>query len=367
MATVEVPQPNPGILALKPYVAGRRAVAGRDNPIKLSSNESAFGPSPRAIEAYAATAASLHRYSEPSQALLRAAIGAAHDLDPARIVCGNGSDQLIELLIRAYIRPGDELLLSQNSFEMCRIHGISAGAELVYAPETDYRISVDALLGRVTAKTRLLIIANPNNPTGTYVPAAEIARLHRALPPRVLLVLDGAYMEYVTKEDFDPGFDLARASDNVVVTRTFSKIYGLAALRIGWAYCPAGVVDVLERIRSPFNVSAPAQAAAVAAVQDQEFIRNARRHNATWIERLATALTAIGLQVVPSVANFYLIRFDAASGRSAGAAAAFLEARGIIPRAVGGAEAGNVLRITVGQDHENEAVIAALTAYMKQA
>lgn len=359
------PSPNPGLLSLERYAAGKRQVAGRPDPIKLSSNESSFGPSPHAVEAFRSAAAFLHRYSDPQQSALRAAIAEVHGLDPGCIVCGNGSDELLDLLIRAYVRPGGELLLTENHFEMCRIHGITQGARIVIAPEMDLRVNVDAILKRVGAGTRMVIIANPNNPTGTYLPASEVSRLQRMLPPHVVLVIDGAYMEYVMREDFGPGFDLVANAKNLVITRTFSKIYGLAALRIGWVYAPAEIVDVLERIRSPFNVSAAAQAAAAAAVRDQTYIDQVRHHNATWLERITASLTLMGLEVVPSVANFYLIRFDPGSGRTAAGAAAFLESRGIIPRTFKAGDSANFLRITVGLDHENEAVIAALVEYMK--
>lgn len=358
------PSPHPGILTLQPYTAGKRRLAGGGEPVKLSSNESAHGPSPLALHAYRASAAALHRYSDPMQSELRAAIAEVHGLEVNSIVCGNGSDELIDLLIRAFLRPGEELLLSENHFEMCRIHGVTQGAELVFAPERDFRVQVDAILERVSTATRMIIIANPNNPTGTYLTRPELERLHQALPPDTVLVIDGAYMEYVARDDFDPGFQLVRRSRNMVITRTFSKIYGLAALRIGWAFCPPAIADVLDRIRSPFNVSAPAQAAAAAAVRDQAFIERVRRHNADWLERLRTRLTALGLEVVPSVANFYLIRFDASTGKTAAGAAAFLESRGILPRMAGSDGSANVLRITVGLDHENEAVIETLAAYV---
>jgi histidinol-phosphate aminotransferase len=359
------PRPHPGLERLPRYIPGKRTVAAPGNPIKLSSNESAFGTSPAAVAAYHAAAAELHRYADASQAGLRGTIAEVYGVNVARIVCGNGSDELIDLLIRAYLGPGDELVLSENHFAMCAVHGSTQGARVVLATERDFQMDVGAILSKVTSATRMVALANPNNPTGTYLPAREIGRLHDNLPGNVLLLLDGAYAEYVTAADFDPGFRLVETARNVVVTHTFSKIYGLAGLRIGWAYAPAAVADVLERIRSPFNASAAAQAAAAAAVLDQAFVRNAREHNARWQARLKEAITALGIHVVPSVANFYLLRFDPASGKSAAAAAAWLESRNIIPRAVLTGDAANLLRITVGLDHENEAVIAALREFMK--
>ncbi len=358
------PESNPGITSLPKYQPGKRVLSGGARAIKLSSNESAFGASPAAIAAYHAIAPELHRYADASQAELRDAIALAYGIQVGRIVCGNGSDEIINLLLRGFLRTGDELLLSENHFVMFAVHGRTQGARVMLAPERDCNMDVDALLARVTPATRMMALANPNNPTGTYLSQSEIRRLHAGLPGNVLLVLDGAYAEYVLAADFDPGFNLVDANENVVVTHTFSKIYGLAGLRIGWTYAPDHVVDVLERIRSPFNASAAAQAAATAAVRDQDFVRRARDHNARWLERLHRELTGIGIAVTPSVANFYLLRFDGKSGKSAPAAAAWLESRNIIPRLVMTGDAGNVLRISVGLDAENAAVIAALTAFM---
>jgi histidinol-phosphate aminotransferase len=358
------PRPHPGLDQLPRYAPGKRTLPAPGNPIKLSSNESAFGASPAAVSAYHAAATELHRYADATQAHLRAAIAETYAIDAARIVCGNGSDEIIDLLIRAYLGAGDELVLSENHFAMCAVHGRTQGARIVLAPERDCRMDVDAILARLAPATRMVALANPNNPTGTYLSQDEIARLHRGLPANVLLLLDGAYAEYVTAGDFDPGFRLAGAATNVVVTHTFSKIYGLAGLRIGWGYGPAAVIDILERIRSPFNASVAAQAAATAALRDQEFVRHARMHNARWLERLRAEISALGIDVIPSVANFYLLRFDGSRGRSASGAAAWLESRGIIPRSVMTGDTANVLRITVGQDHENEAVIAALREFM---
>ena len=364
-STPSRPQPHAGIGDLPRYQPGKRELASGGAPIKLSSNESAFGASPAAIAAFHSIANELHRYADATQSALRKAIADIYRVRQQRIVCGNGSDEIIDLLIRGYLGPGDELLLSENYFVMFEVHGRTQGARIVLAPERDCKMDVDALLARVTPSTRMVALASPNNPTGTYLPHSEILRLHAGLPGNVLLVLDGAYAEYVTATDFDPGFGLVETAENVVVTHTFSKIYGLAGLRIGWVYAPDHVVDVLERIRSPFNASAAAQAAAEAAVRDQEFVHRAREHNARWLERLRRELSAIGIGMVPSAANFYLLRFDGKSEKTAVAAAAWLESRNIIPRLVATGDSDNVLRITVGLDEENEAVIAALTEFMR--
>lgn len=359
------PAPHAGVVRIAPYVPGQSRIEGRKDPIKLSSNESSFGPSPAAVTAFHDAAAQLNRYPDASQAALRTAIAEVHGLDAARIICGNGSDELIQMVIRAYAAAGDEVLLSENGFVMCEIHAHAQGATVVKAPERDDRVDVDALLARVSSRTRVLCIANPNNPTGTYLNAAEVARLHAALPSGVMLLLDGAYAEYVTVADYDAGAALVEQHSNVVMTRTFSKIYGLPALRIGWAYCPPAAIEAIQRIRSPFNASSPALAAATAAVRDQAWIAQVREHNAAWLSRLATALRALGIEVVPSVANFYLLRFPVDSGLDANGAAAFLIANGIIPRPVGSQPGQRELRITVGTDEENEAVLDTLARYVR--
>ena len=356
------PVPVPGISKLAPYKQGRSDIPGVAAPIKLSANESALGPSPAALQAYRQAAGQLHRYPDGTQTALRQAIGETHGLDPERIICGNGSDELILLLMRAYLQPDDEVLLSENGFEMCRIHCVAQGGRPVFAPERNHRVDVDALLARCTARSKLCVLANPNNPTGTYVTAEELRRLRCGLPGSCLLVLDGAYAEYVEKPDYDSGAALAQANGNVVMTRTFSKIHGLAALRIGWAFCPSAVVDAVQRIRTPFNANGPAMAAAAAAARDAGHLEKARRHNSEWLKRIETALTGMGLRMVPSVANFYLIRFPEGSGKDGAGAVHFLMRRGIIPRPA--AASDQFLRITVGRSDENEAVLRALTDYL---
>ncbi|MFV0277707.1 MAG: histidinol-phosphate transaminase [Parahaliea sp.] len=347
---------------LAPYVQGRSSIDGVEQPIKLSSNESSHGPSPAASRAYGDTLTQLQRYPDGSQVALRQAIAEVHGLDPDRIICGNGSDELISLMVRAYVRSGDEALLSENGFLMSNIHCTAQGAKLVIAPERDFRIDVDAMLARVTDKTRFCTIANPNNPTGTYISGAELRRLHGGLPADCLLLIDDAYAEYVTAQDYEDGAELVDQFANVVMTRTFSKIYGLPALRIGWAYCPSNIIAYVQRIRTPFNTNGAALNAAAAAVRDTGYTQSIRQYNARESRRIAEALTALGIEVVPSQANFYLLRFDAGAGKSGSAAAALLQSRGIIPRPTGGDD--EYLRITIGLVEENDAVIAALRDYM---
>ena len=277
------PQPQPGILDISPYVPGESEVAGGLEPIKLSSNETPLGPSPKAVAAYRAAAEHLDRYPDGSATALRNAIARQYGLNPERIVCGCGSDELINLIAHAYIGPGDEAVYSEHGFLMYKIATLSSGGTPVSVPEKAYRVDVDAMLARVTPKTKVVFLANPNNPTGTYIPHDEVRRLHKGLPGHTLLVLDAAYSEYVRRNDYEAGLELVATTDNTVMTRTFSKIYGLAALRLGWAYCPAAVADVLNRVRGPFNVTAPAIAAGVAALDDKAHVETAVAHNEKWL------------------------------------------------------------------------------------
>jgi histidinol-phosphate aminotransferase len=360
------PRPQPGILDIAPYVPGDSKAEDARKVVKLSSNESALGPSPKAKAAYAALADQLHRYPDGAAAELRQALGEFHGLDPNRIVCGSGSDELINLLIHAYAGPGDEVLYSAHGFLMYPIGALSAGATPVTAPEPDYVAGVDALLAAVTPRTTMVFLANPNNPTGTYVTADEVRRLRAGLPDRVLLVLDSAYAEYVVRNDYSAGIDLVDAGDNVVMTRTFSKIYGLAALRLGWAYCPQAVADVLNRVRGPFNVTLPAQAAGIAALRDVAHTDAARTHNDIWLQWLTAELEKLGLETLPSVGNFVSARFPAKGARSAREALAFLKGRGILPRPIAAYGMGDFLRFTIGLEEENRAVVAALAEFMKR-
>ena len=287
--------PRPGILEITPYVGGEAKAPGVERPIRLASNENALGPSRKAMAAYNALAADIHRYPDGNAQELREALGRHHGIDPERIVCGAGSDELITLLLRCYAGPGDEVLYSRHGFLMYPINALAVGALPVAAAERDLTVDVDALLARVTERTRIVFIANPNNPTGTYLGAEEIARLHAGLPSSVLLAVDAAYAEFVNRNDYEPGIALVNRAENVVMLRTFSKIYALAGLRLGWAYCPAAIADLLNRLRGPFNVGAAAQAAGIAAIEDIEALYRARVHNERWlpIARSPATSTAI--------------------------------------------------------------------------
>lgn len=359
-------KPRPGILSIEPYKGGESSAAGANRVIKLSSNESALGPSPRVVAAIQAMAEEAHRYPDGSAERLRKAIGRHQGVDPDCIVCGAGSDELITLLTRAYAGPGDEVLYSKHGFLVYPIAAQAVGAKPVAAPERDLRADVDALLAKVSAKTRIVFLANPNNPTGSFITTDELARLHAGLPKDILLVIDAAYAEYVRRNDYGAGIELVRANSNVVMTRTFSKIYALASLRLGWAYCPPHVTDVINRLRNPFNVSAVAQAAGIAALEDIAHVDASRASNDVWLPWTAKELTKLGLEVAPSVANFVLVRFPDAPARNADAANAFLMSHGIIPRKMGPYGLPHSLRITIGREEEMRALVASLAEFMGQ-
>ncbi len=359
------PTPRPGIMDIRPYVGGESAIEGVDRILKLSSNEGALGPSPKAIEALRAMAPEMHRYPDGGAEELRKAIAARYKLDAARIVCGAGSDELLGILCRSYAGPGDEVLYSAHGFLMYAIAAKSCGATPVTAPEVDLTASVDNLLKAVTPRTRILFLANPNNPTGTYLPASEVSRLRASLRPDILLVIDAAYTEFVTRNDYSGGIELVEAGDNTVVCRTFSKMYALGGLRLGWAYCPENVAGVLNRVRNPFNVGAPALAAGLAAFNDTAYADLCKSHNDYWLPWLSGKIADLGLHVVPSVCNFILVRFPATPAKDAPSADKFLRSRGIIVRAMGGYGLGDSLRITVGTAEENQAVVDTLKEFLE--
>ena len=358
------PTPRPGVLDIEAYVPGKSAAPAGVKLHKLSSNETPLGPSPKAITAFEGLAAKLELYPDGTSTKLKQAIAGRYGLDPARIICGNGSDELLELVTKAYLGAGDEGIITEHGFLVYKIQIMGAGATPVVVKEKDCTVDVDAILAAVTGKTKIVFLANPGNPTGTYVPVSEIRRLHAGLPGNVILVLDAAYAEYVRRNDYQAGIELVSAARNVVMTRTFSKVYGLAALRVGWAYAPLEIIDALNRVRGPFNMNAPAIAAGAAAVRDQEFVAMAVEHNLAWVEKVTTALSALGLEVTPSVANFVLIHFPEVDGKRAAEADDFLTSRGFILRAVRGYGFANSLRMTIGSEEANRGVIDALTEFM---
>ena len=359
------PEPRPGVLTIDAYIPGKSAAAGVEKIYKLSSNETPLGPSPQAIAAVHAAADHIAYYPDGAATRLRQAIAAKYGLDAGRIVCGAGSDELLSLLTHAYIGPGDEGLFSEHGFLVYRIAILAAGGTPVVAPEKNLTTDVDALLARVTERTKIVFLANPNNPTGTYIPFDEVKRLHAGLPPHVLLVLDAAYAEYVRRNDYASGLELVATSENVVMTRTFSKIYGLAGLRLGWGYMPAHVADALNRIRGPFNIGAPALEAGIAALADDAHIAASVAHNEEWLPWLTREIEKLGLSVTPSVGNFLLIHFPDEAERGARAADAFLSARGLILRGVGAYGLPNALRLTIGTAEANRLVVAALADFLR--
>jgi histidinol-phosphate aminotransferase len=357
------PVPRHGVMAIEAYQPGKSAAPPGVKLHKLSSNETPLGPSPRAIAAYEQAAGKLALYPDGASTALREEIAALYGLDASRIVCGAGSDEILSLLANAYLGPGDEGLFTEHGFLVYKIAIRAAGATPVIARETDFTADVDALLSAVTARTKMVFLANPNNPTGTYIPFDEVKRLHAGLRPDTLLVLDAAYAEYVRRNDYASGIELVATSQNVVMTRTFSKIHGLAALRLGWCYAPAAVADALNRIRGPFNVSAPAIAAGVAALRDPAHLERTLAHNDRWLAEMSAGIEALGLEATPSVGNFLLIRFRD-PGKSAGAADAFLTERGLILRAVSAYGLPDCLRLTIGSEEANRAVLSALADFM---
>ena len=363
-ASATRPEPGPGILDIAAYVPGKSKGPAGVKVHKLSSNETPLGPSPAAIEAYRAVAGRLELYPDGSAGELREAIAARYGLNADHIVCGAGSDEVLSLLAQAYLGPGDEAIFTRHGFLVYEIAIRTNGATPVVAEETGHRADVDAILACVTDRTRVVFLANPNNPTGTYVPIEEVRRLHRELPPSVLLVIDAAYAEYVRRNDYEAGIEMVSGNDNVVMTRTFSKVYGLAALRLGWAYAPPHIADVMNRIRGPFNVNAAAIAAGTAALKDRAHLETAIAHNDLWLEKVSAGLRDLGLEVTPSVGNFVLIHFPDEDGRRAADAEAFLTARGLILRRLENYHLPNGLRMTIGSQEANEAVIAALKEFL---
>lgn len=359
------PTPRPGILDISPYVPGRATVLGVAKPVKLSANENMLGASPAAKAAYLAAAEDMALYPDGRGGALRDAIAARYRIEPERIILGCGTDEIFAMICQAFLRAGDNIVQGEYGFGAYAIAARANEAEVRFAPERHFRIDVEAMIAEVDERTRLMFIANPANPTGTFLSALETERLHALLPPEVILVLDGAYSEYCRDPGYSDGLDLARSASNLVVTHTFSKLHGLASLRVGWAYAPLEVADAVERIRLPFNTSIPAQAAAIAALSDEAFQDRAVDLIETWRPWLAQQLGGLGLEITPSAANFILVGFPLTQGRTAKEAEAFLAARGLLVRGVGGYGLPDHLRITIGLEEHNRAVAAALGSFMK--
>lgn len=359
------PQPKAGLLEIAAYVPGKEHVEGVAKVYKLSSNETPIGPSPHAVEAYRYWADHLSIYPDGQAEALREAIAETQGLNIANIICGNGSDELLGLLCQTYLAPGDESIITEHGFAVYKIQTLGAGATPVTVKETNERIDVDAILAAVSPRTKIVLIANPANPTGTYLPFEEVRRLHAGLPKHVLLVLDAAYAEYVKRNDYEAGIELVSSNENVVMTRTFSKIHGLPGLRIGWMYAPLHVIDAVNRIRGPFNMNSAAIAAGSAAIRDRNHVEKSVAYNEQWLTWLTQEFTKLGLRVTPSVTNFLLVHFPDNEARTADKADAWLCSHGYILRRVGGYGFPNALRMTVGPEEANRGVVAALTEFLK--
>jgi histidinol-phosphate aminotransferase len=357
------PVPKPGIAAIQAYTPGKAKAQGVENPVKLSANENVLGSSPKARAAFAEAADQLQMYPDGRASLLRAAVADKFGLEPERLTFGQGTDEIFQLLNQVFLEPGDNIVQGEYGFSAYAIGARACQGEVRYAAEPNLRVDVDEILKAVDPRTRLVFLANPGNPTGTWIGRDEVARLHANLPPSVVLALDGAYAEFATDPAYDAGLDLARHADNVIVTRTFSKLHGLAALRVGWAYAPAPIAEAMDRIRLPFNISIPAQLAAVAALADDDFAARSVAHVEQWRPWLAQQLGGLGLEVVgPSGGNFLLVGVP---GRAA-EVEAFLASRGLLVRGVGGYGLPDHLRITVGLEEHNRALIDALAAFGDQ-
>jgi histidinol-phosphate aminotransferase len=362
--TSAIPQPKKGILEIAAYVPGKEHAPGVAKVYKLSSNETPLGPGEAARQAFVDVAAKLEIYPDGQATALKQAIAEVHGLNPANVLCGNGSDELLGLLASAYLSAGDEGIFTEHGFLVYKIQIMAQGATPVAVKETNETADVDAILAAVTGKTKIVFLANPNNPTGTYVPMDEVKRLQAGLRPDILLVLDAAYAEYVRRNDYEAGIELVSGSQNVVMTRTFSKIYGLAAARVGWMYAPLHVIDALERIRGPFNLNSAAIAAGAAAMRDRAHVATAVAFNERWLGWLSDELAQLGLNVTPSAGNFLLIHFPDDPAKSAEKADGFLTARGLILRRVTSYGFPNALRLSVGSEEANRLVVAALADFL---
>ena len=360
----DMPRPRDGVLDIAAYVPGKSGGSGPGKVHKLSSNESPLGPSPAAMQAYADCMQNLALYPDGASSALREALAEAHGINPANIVCGAGSDELLQLLASGYLQAGDEAIHTEHGFLVYPIVIRANGATPVVVAESNLTADVDAILDAVTPRTRLVFLANPNNPTGTYIPFDEVKRLHAGLPADCLLVIDAAYAEYVRRNDYEAGMELVSTSKNVVMTRTFSQAYGLAGLRLGWAYCPATVADVLNRIRGPFNVAMPAIAAGAAAIRDAGHLAKAVEHNDVWLPKVTSAVEAMGLTVVPSVGNFVLVQFPADGSKTAAEADAFLALNNVIVRRMDAYGLPGALRVSIGDEAGCNAFIDTLRSFM---
>jgi histidinol-phosphate aminotransferase len=357
--------PRPGLDRIPPYQPGQNPIGGGGPGVKLSANESALGPSPKALQAYADATEVIERYPDANAVAIRQAIAERYALEMNMILMGIGSDELLNGLIRAYAGPGEEVVFPSATFPLYKTYTLAAGASIVQAPDKKFTADVDALLAAVTEKTKVVVVANPNNPTGTYLPNSELERLRAGMRDDILLIIDAAYAEYVAKPDYDPGIALVTATDNTVMTRTFSKVHGMAALRLGWCYAHPDIVSVVGRIRSPFNVSSTAQRAGVAALADRTHEEKVIAHTAKWHGIATQRLTALGLEVTGTEGNFVCIGFPDAAGKTASDADAYLRERNIITRAMAQFGLPGHLRVTIGNDDDMTVCLDAIEALIE--
>ena len=356
---------RPGLDRIQPYQPGQKPIGGGGPGVKLSANESALGPSPKAMAAYADAGGVIERYPDANAVRIRQALADRYGLKVENILMGIGSDELLSALVRTYAGAGEEVLYPTATFPMYRIYALSTGADIVQAPDTDYRADVDALLAAVTERTKVVIVANPNNPTGTYLTSDEMERLRTGLRDDILLIIDAAYAEYVSKADYDAGIALVNATDNTVMTRTFSKVHGMASLRIGWCYAHSDIVSLVGRIRSPFNVSSAGQAAGIAALEDKTHEDAVIAHTAKWHSIASQRLTGLGLEITGTEGNFVCVGFPDEEGKRAKDADAFLRKSDIITRSMAGFGLPKHLRVTIGTDKEMETCLDAIEEFVR--
>ena len=354
------------IMDIVPYKPGKSKISNGKEPIKLSSNESPFGVSKITREALIDATENQFRYPDGGCNLLRNKIAETHNINADKIVCGAGSDELISLICDAYANEGDEVLCSEYGFLMYPISAMKVGAKAVFAKETNLRTDINNIINAITDRTKIIFIANPNNPTGSYISNEEMTYLQNNIPSNIVLVIDSAYAEYVNKEDYGCGIKLVESSQNTVMTRTFSKIYGLGGIRLGWAYCPDNIADVLNRVRGPFNVSNIAQKAGIAALSDVDFINKSIEHNIKWIDIMTNELGSLGLKIHPSVANFILVEFPAQTKFNSENANKFLLERNIIGREMSAYKLPEYMRFTIGTERENNLLISALSYFLEK-
>ena len=357
------PKAHDWIQEMAPYVPGRSTVEGIEEPVKLSSNESVFGASPNAVEAFRATSDNLMRYPDANSNDLRDAIAGTYGLEADKIICGAGSDELLTLLIHTYAGPGDEVIYSQYGFMVYPIQTRAVGATGIAVPNKNWAADIDGIIEAVSEDTKIIFIDNPNNPTGAYNTWTEIERLHAAIPESVVLVLDAAYAECVTEDDYEAGESLVARADNVIMTRTFSKMYALAGLRVGWAYGAPEIIDMLNRVRMPFNVCVPGHPAAIEAVKDQAHLEASVAFNTRWRNWLTLEFGALGLQAVDSQTNFVLVEFPKGN-KCAAACNEFLTSRGYLVRAL--PPLPDHLRVSIGTEDQNKGLIALIAEFLGQ-